>query len=172
MEFCRKRILEWVAIPFSRESSWPRDRTPVSCNVGRFFTIWATREAQTNPSLVSNTQGKPCPWDNPALVFLKVLSKKAQGSQENSLLSMHTHLAEQVSENSPYPLFGIFHFSGSAGAPKSFPSHLPHLPLKCPSPLHKSALSSGFPEVHAWTSSPRVREASPAQVLKKHHVSF
>ena len=40
------RILEWVAIPFSRGSSWPRDRTQVSCIAGRFFTIWATREAQ------------------------------------------------------------------------------------------------------------------------------
>ena len=59
-------------------------------------------------------------------------SKKAQGSQENSLLSIHTHLAEQVSENSPYPLFGIFHFSGSAEAPNSFPFLLPHRPLKCP----------------------------------------
>ena len=39
------RILEWVAIPFSRGSSWPRDWTCVSCNSGRFFTIWATREA-------------------------------------------------------------------------------------------------------------------------------
>ena len=36
------RILEWVAISSSRGSSWPRDRTWVSC---RFFTIWATREA-------------------------------------------------------------------------------------------------------------------------------
>ena len=38
------RILEWVAIPFSRRSSWPRDRTRVSCIAGGFFTIWATRE--------------------------------------------------------------------------------------------------------------------------------
>ena len=32
------RILEWVAISFSRGSSWPRDRAQVSCIVGRFFT--------------------------------------------------------------------------------------------------------------------------------------
>ena len=32
------RILEWVAIPFSRGSSWPRDQTWVSCIAGRFFT--------------------------------------------------------------------------------------------------------------------------------------
>ena len=33
------RILEWVAVPFSRESSQPRDRTQVSHSVGGFFTI-------------------------------------------------------------------------------------------------------------------------------------
>ena len=33
------RILEWVAIPFSRASSRPRDRAQVSCIAGRFFTI-------------------------------------------------------------------------------------------------------------------------------------
>ena len=33
------RILEWVAIPFSRRSSPPRDQTQVSCIAGRFFTI-------------------------------------------------------------------------------------------------------------------------------------
>ena len=38
------RVLEWVAISFSRGSSRPRDRTQVSCIVGRHFTIWATRE--------------------------------------------------------------------------------------------------------------------------------
>ena len=36
---------KWVAIAFSRESFWPRDRTPVSCITGRFFTVWATRKA-------------------------------------------------------------------------------------------------------------------------------
>ena len=39
------RVLEWVAISFCRGSSWPRDLTQVSCIAGRFFTIWATREA-------------------------------------------------------------------------------------------------------------------------------
>ena len=47
------RILEWVAISFSRVSSWPRDWTWVSCIAHRFFTIWATRE---NPTRLL------CPW--------------------------------------------------------------------------------------------------------------
>ena len=39
------RILEWVAISFSRGSSQPRDRTQVSHIAGRRFNLWATREA-------------------------------------------------------------------------------------------------------------------------------
>ena len=39
------RKLEWIAVSFSRGSSWPRDQTRVSRIAGRRFTIWATREA-------------------------------------------------------------------------------------------------------------------------------
>ena len=35
------RILEWLAIPFSRGSSWPRDWSQLSHIAGKFFTIWA-----------------------------------------------------------------------------------------------------------------------------------
>ena len=38
------RILEWIAIPFSRASSQPRNRTQVSCIASRFFIVWATGE--------------------------------------------------------------------------------------------------------------------------------
>ena len=38
------KVLEWVAISFSRGSSWPRDRTQVSHIAGRCFTLWGTRE--------------------------------------------------------------------------------------------------------------------------------
>ena len=40
------RLLECVAIFSSRRSSPPRDWTWVSCIAGRFFTSWATKEAQ------------------------------------------------------------------------------------------------------------------------------
>ena len=40
------RILGWVAFPFSRGSSQPRDHTQISRIAGRFFTSWATRETQ------------------------------------------------------------------------------------------------------------------------------
>ena len=44
-EILQARILEWVVMPSSRESFWPRDQTQVSYVIGRFFTVWATREA-------------------------------------------------------------------------------------------------------------------------------
>jgi len=43
-EILQTRIIEWVAIPFSRGSSQPRDQPQFSGITGGFFTIWATRE--------------------------------------------------------------------------------------------------------------------------------
>ena len=51
------RLLELVAIPFSRRSSQPKDRTQVSCIESRFFSLWATREVQNSrvgPSQIIN----------------------------------------------------------------------------------------------------------------------
>ena len=59
------RILEWVAFPFSRGSSQPRVRTQVSHIAGRFFTSWATREAQNLVSAWSGSRGsweEHCSW--------------------------------------------------------------------------------------------------------------
>ena len=53
------RVLEWVAISFSRGFSWPRDWTQVSCIAGRHFTIWATREVlQQGSCIVCYTCGE------------------------------------------------------------------------------------------------------------------
>ena len=52
------RTLEWIAVPFSRGSSQPRDRTQVSCTVGRFFTSWATgKPKNTGVGSLSLLQG-------------------------------------------------------------------------------------------------------------------
>ena len=45
-------ILEWVAFPFSRGSSQPRDRTQVSRIAGGFFTSWTTRKAHKGLKLL------------------------------------------------------------------------------------------------------------------------
>ena len=58
------RILEWVAIPFSRGSSWPRGQTWVSCIAGRIFTIWAIRKSWFSPLGVPNIAGNTCMHTN------------------------------------------------------------------------------------------------------------
>ena len=46
------RILELVAIPFSRGSSQPRDQTLIFYIAGRFFTVWVTREIKLASSSI------------------------------------------------------------------------------------------------------------------------
>ena len=48
------RILEWVAISFSRGSYQPRDRIWVSRIAGRLFNLWATREDSINTYTMLN----------------------------------------------------------------------------------------------------------------------
>ena len=72
------RILEWVAISFSRQSSQPRDRTPhllhyrqLLCHLSSFFTIWTRETLMVAPWPTSiglgwgpgNVQGGPL-WEN------------------------------------------------------------------------------------------------------------
>ena len=47
------RTLEWVAYPFSRGSSRPKNWTEVSCIAGRFFTNWAIREAHLTKEIMN-----------------------------------------------------------------------------------------------------------------------
>ena len=54
------RVLEWVAISFSRGSSRPRNWTLVSRIVGRCFTIWATREVDLKTKTVVLTDKRGC----------------------------------------------------------------------------------------------------------------
>ena len=83
------RILKWVAIPFSRGSSQPRDRTQVFCIASRFFTVWATREAfydtvQFNRSVMSDSlrphesqhTRPPCPSPTPRVHSYSCLSSQ------------------------------------------------------------------------------------------------
>ena len=57
------RILEWVAISFSRGSSWSRDRTQVSCIAGRRFNPWATREASLRNWTINPLVPSSLWWD-------------------------------------------------------------------------------------------------------------
>ena len=65
------RILEWVAISFSRGSSCPGIEPESPALAGRFFTIWATKEAhllwtelmkcKTKPSSIQDGRTSPIP---------------------------------------------------------------------------------------------------------------
>ena len=56
------RILEWVAYPFSRGSSLPRNWTGVSCVAGRLFTSWATRKTLRFKWLTRHTRAPFVLW--------------------------------------------------------------------------------------------------------------
>jgi len=76
------RTLEWVAIPFSRGSSRPRDQTCISCTGSRFFTNCATWEVR--------------PLDHQGIPSLGVLSITCPGLlawylSKNAVLSFSTH---------------------------------------------------------------------------------
>ena len=69
------RILEWVAIAFSRGSSQPRDWTQVSCFAGRVFTDWSTREAMgvNTGNFCSSCACLQLPKEKDSLVSARVL---------------------------------------------------------------------------------------------------
>ena len=71
MEILQARILEWVAVPFSKGSSWPRDQTPVSHIAGRLFAIWATREAPKH-SIILAYYYYYCFWYNMIFTMMTI----------------------------------------------------------------------------------------------------
>ena len=92
------RILNWVAIPFSRGSSWSRDQTHVSCIAGRFFTIWANREAHHDSS-------------SPQICWKKCLSCwKEDGKHLEQCLGWIQHLINVIWDS--YEILCVFHKEG------------------------------------------------------------
>jgi len=59
-EISQEKIMEWVSIPFSKGSSWPRDWTQISHPVGRFFSLWVTREARVGVETIIGYLALPC----------------------------------------------------------------------------------------------------------------
>ena len=106
------KILEWVAISFSRGSSWPRGRTWVSCIAGRFFTVWATREAQTT---------------------LHFSETQLQNSSYNSSATFNSNMT-QSSESDYSPLVAslLLLFSHSIVSDSLWPHELWYTRLPCP----------------------------------------
>ena len=109
-------ILEWVAIPFSRESSWTRNRPQVSCIAGGLFTIWATREAPV-ATLYS--------------LFQKSYQSNCQGSYECPRFSEIRRLRQ-----------ARLLWEGAAAQPKDM---LAIHGFKCPPPWERPVGSADFP---------------------------
>ena len=74
------RILEWVAIPFSRGTSWSRDQTRVSWTGDRFFTIWATQEVA---ALICSISVFWRAWSNCLDLRMLTILGKSFGSQDS-----------------------------------------------------------------------------------------
>ena len=87
------RILEWVAICFSRGSFWPRDRIQVSCLVGRFFTI-KLRKCFSNvlcTSLTFRYSNWFRMWSTPFHLFLRLFLFVCYGPCLKSSFNMLQH---------------------------------------------------------------------------------
>ena len=81
------KILEWVAIVFSRGSFRPRDRTQVPCIAGRFFTIWAIREAQNKKEAIQKLH-----WKCPLKLSLRLFLVLAVDGSSQCISPWKTHL--------------------------------------------------------------------------------
>ena len=88
------RILELVAVPFSRGSSQPRDQTWVSHIAGRFFTIWTTSDPSWHIM-------KPIIYCYLIHLFLRILGGFLKGDDYLNKHTFVTHLLSSVTQLCP-----------------------------------------------------------------------
>ena len=86
------KILERVAISFSRGTSQPRDRTQVSCMVGRRFTIWTTGEAHSG--LKSDPNGES--WLGVSLLPLQITDNLTLSPEQSGPPFVRTELWREL----------------------------------------------------------------------------
>ena len=67
------RILEWVAYPFSSRSSWPRNRTRVSCIAGGFFTNWVKSTSCKMPGWMNHKLKSGLPGEIPTTSDMQMI---------------------------------------------------------------------------------------------------
>ena len=102
------RILEWIAISFSRGSSRPGDRTQVSHITGRCFTIWTTRKSQNRHRNIETCKNSIKRWSKhyPEMMISgkKCLSKNTRNI-ENQLLNSKVKVAHVQLFATPWRIF-------------------------------------------------------------------
>ena len=98
--FLQARILEWVTMPSSRESSWPRDPTRVSWTAGEFFTIWATSDtAKVGQKRVAQAYQQSGLRSGEPQMYLKAAEKFCSSTQGYDIARN-----QQKAEDGPAPL--------------------------------------------------------------------
>ena len=136
------RIREWVAIPFSRGSPGPRERTQVSRIADRFSTAGATREA--TPNLAESSQNPtPLSW---ALIPVSSLDGGAWCTFQHLL---------QRSRSSHY-LLSVSCLHGRASSPSS-PS----------APLCLKFFTSSMPEVPISPFLNKTKQTPPKEAISQ-----
>ena len=153
------RTREWVPVPSSKGSSWPKDRTQVSCIAGGFFAMWATEEG-------------PCVLhDNVLNVYS--LNKPTEPSiysacclyHSRSLLQARTESPLYASHTRPCMMKGLHHHrSRGARHPPSITSPVPAFPAH-KAPAHLSAKMG--PSQRGGVSEPD-RKLPSATVFPEH----
>ena len=144
------RILEWVANPFSRGTSRPRDRTRVSCFAGRLYTSWATRE--WDPTILRKVGGL-CTWES--LIWLPISQALLSLSKMYDSVSLVTHVDLSVFH---YVLtLWMYHFSlrFSSACKKNIEDHSQKAPNSQPCSFWKVEIQRKFfqPNIHSEKTS-------------------
>ena len=89
------RILEWIAVPFSRASSQPKDSIQVSLIAGRFFTSWATTESlKARVSYKRRTHNIQTTFSCRVAEFLwglKTVQNEHHAGKYSNVSSIHSH---------------------------------------------------------------------------------
>ena len=102
--------MEWVAISFSRRSSWPKDWTQISHNAGRLFTIWATTRTFSSVQLLIHVQLFATPWTTARQASLSITNSRSLFklmSIESVLPSSHLILCRPLLP-SVFPSISVF----------------------------------------------------------------
>ena len=126
------RIVEWVAIPFSRGSSQPRDQTQVSHMTGRFFT-----SHQGSPRILewvaysfSSGSSQPRNWTGVSCIAGRFFTNWAEGSPSD----LGSGALRQYQSFIPFHLVFYLLFSHSVTSESLHHYELQHARLPCPSP--------------------------------------
>ena len=139
MGFLQAGRLEWVAMLSSRGSSQPRDRTEVSCIVGGFFTVWATREVhvrasvQFSRSVVSDSlrphelqhTRPPCPSPSPGVHSNSRPSSRWCHPAISSSVVPFTCCPQSLPASESFPMCQLFAWGGQSIGVSALASFLP-----------------------------------------------